>query len=78
MLMTEQPRTQTITNNIGVFLSAILIFALLLSGIGVIFIGKITGQVAMRFVFLGIGVGIEIIALFLIAILLHIRFISRS
>lgn len=76
--MTEQRRIQTITNKIGVFLSAILIFALLLGGVGVIFIGKITGQVAARFLFLGIGVSVEIVALFLIAILLHIRFISRS
>ncbi len=76
--MTEERTIQTITNKMGVFLSAILIFALLLSGIGVVFIGKITGQIVTRFVFLGVGVGIEIVALFLIAILLHIRFIKRS
>lgn len=76
--MTEQQRSQSVTSRIGLFLAAIVIFALLLSGIGVIFLGKITGQVATRFLFLGIGLGVEIVAFFLIAILLYFRFIGRS
>lgn len=76
--MNETQRSQPVTSQLRLYLAAILIFALLLSGIGVIFIGKITGQVATRFLILGIGLGIEIAAFSLIAIILYFRLIGRS
>ncbi|MFX1564079.1 MAG: hypothetical protein ACFFDP_12310 [Promethearchaeota archaeon] len=76
--MNEQPRSQPIASQIRLYLAAILIFALLLSGIGVIFIGKVTGQIATRFLILGIGLGVEIVAFSLIAAILYFRLIGRS
>jgi hypothetical protein len=70
----HHPRTQTI----GSLLNAILIFGLFLSGIAVVFIGKVTDQVSARFLFLGIGVGVELAAVLLIALYSRLRLLRAT
>lgn len=62
----------------GTFLEAVLIFILLLSGAGVVFFGKITGQLGPTLLLLTIGVGIEIIGVLIIGLYAYFRFLRQS
>jgi hypothetical protein len=63
---------------IGFLLNAILIFGLLLSGIAVVFMGRVTEQTSARFLFLGIGLGVELAAVLLIALYSRFRLLRAA
>jgi len=65
-------------HTIGSLLNAILIFGLLLSGIAVVFIGRVTEQTSARFLFLGIGLGVELAAVLLIALYSRFRLLRAA
>lgn len=73
--MTEEQRVnRSLTAFIKPLIESIIIFCLLLSGIGIIFISKMLGQVGTQLLFLGIGLGVEIFAIILIGIIFYIQF----
>ena len=55
----------------------IIILILLLSGIGVIFVGKVTGQVTSQLFFIFFGLFIEIIAILLVGIFVYVRYFRQ-
>lgn len=77
-MSTETGRRPSQTHTIGYLLNAILIFGLLLSGILVIFIGKVTDQTPARFLFLGIGLGVELAAVLLITLYSRFRLLRAA
>ena len=72
-MSTENQRDRPRMHTIGSLLNAVLIFGLLLSGIAVIFIGRVTEQTSARFLFLGIGLGVEFAAVLLVALYSRFR-----
>jgi hypothetical protein len=77
-MSTENQRDHSRTHTIGPLLNAILIFGLLLSGIAVVFIGRVTEQTSARFLFLGIGLGVELAAVLLIALYSRFRLLRAA
>lgn len=66
------------TQEIGYLFNAILVYGLLLSGIAVVFIGKATEQTSARLLFLGIGLGVELAAVLLIALYSRFRLLRAA
>ncbi len=72
-MTTETERPQRTTGLLSPLIDTIVIAALLLSGIGLIFYGKITDQITAQPLFLSIALGIEIAAIIIIAIYVYVR-----
>jgi len=77
-MSTEGQRSSSRTEKTGSLGNAILFFALLLSGVAVVFIGRITEQMAARLLFLAIGVGVELAAVLLIALYSRFRLLPAA
>ena len=69
----ETERPQRKTGFLSPLIDTIVITALLLSGIGIIFYGKITDQITAQPLFLSMALGVEIAAIIIIAIYVYIR-----
>jgi hypothetical protein len=77
-LPAERSRLRSVLSRFGTLLEAIFIFILLLSGIGVVFIGKISGLLNAGLLLLTIGLSVQIGALVLLGIFLYIRFLRQE
>jgi len=76
-MSTGRSRIRSIGSRLGTFLEALLIFILLLSGVGVVFLGLITGQMGPSLLSLTIGVGIEVIGVLIVGLYAYFRFLRR-
>ncbi|MDO8124792.1 MAG: hypothetical protein Q6364_10485 [Candidatus Hermodarchaeota archaeon] len=76
-MSTGRTRIRSIVSRLGTFLEALLIFILLFSGVGVIFVGTITGQIGPTWLLLIIGVSVEVIGLLIIGLYAYFRFLRQ-
>ncbi len=76
-LRAERSRLRLLLSRFGTLLESIFIFILLLSGIGVVFIGKITGITSAGPLLLAVGLTVQIGALVILGIFLYIRFLRQ-
>jgi len=67
-----------VTESLGTVIIAILFFGLLLSGFAVVFVGKITGQVATHLLVLGIALGVEIAGIVVIGVIAYFVILGRA
>ena len=67
-----------VTEGLGTVIIAILFFGLLLSGFAVVFVGKITGQVATHLLVLGIALGVEIAGIVVIGVIAYFVIPGRA
>jgi hypothetical protein len=70
-------RIQSLVSRIGTFLEALLIFILLFSGIGVVFVGTMTGQIGPTGLLLIVGVGTEVLGLLIVGLYAYFRFLRQ-
>lgn len=75
---TGRTRIRSLGSRLGTILEAVLFFILLLSGIGLVFIGKITGQIEPTLLLLTIGVSVEIIGVLIVGLYAYFRFLRQS
>ena len=76
-MSTDNSRLRTLLSRFGTLIESILIFVLLLSGIGVVFIGKVTGMLSAGMLLLSIGLAVQIVALVFLGLYIYIRFLRR-
>ncbi len=76
-MSTGRTRIRSIASRLGTFLEALLIFILLFSGVGVVFVGTITGQIVQTWLLLIIGVSVEIIGLLIVGLYAYFRFLRQ-
>jgi len=76
-MSTGRTRIRSIVSRLGTFLEALLIFILLFSGVGVIFVGTITGQIGPTWLLLIIGVSVEVIGLLIVGLYAYFRFLRQ-
>lgn len=76
-LPAEGSRIRTLLGRFGTLLESIFIFVLLLSGIGVSYIGKTTGMIGAGIVLLSVSLFAQIIAFILLGLYLYLRFLRR-
>lgn len=76
-MSTGRTRIRSIVSRLGTFLEALLIFILLFSGIGVVFIGTMTGQIEPTGLLLIIGVSVEVIGLLIVGLYAYFRFLRQ-
>ena len=76
-MSTGRTRIRSIVSRLGTFLEALLIFILLFSGVGVIFVGTITGQIGPTSLLLTIGVSVEVIGLLIVGLYAYFRFLRQ-
>ena len=76
-LTAERSRLRSLLSRFGTLLEAIFIFILLLSGIGVVFVGKITGITSAGLLLLAVGLAVQLGALVILGIFLYIRFLRQ-
>lgn len=76
-MSTGRSRIRTIISRLGTVLEALLIFILLFSGVGVVFLGTITGQIGPTWLLLIIGVGTEVIGLLIVGLYAYFRFLRQ-
>jgi hypothetical protein len=74
-LSTQRSRLRTLLSRFGTLLEAIFIFVLLASGIGVIFLGKLSGLIEAGMLLFSISLTVQIVAFFLLGFYLYIRFL---
>ena len=74
---TETSRIRSLLGRFGTFIESLLIFVLLLSGIGIVFLSKITGIVEAGMLLLTIGLAVQIVAIVLLGLYLYFRFLRR-
>lgn len=74
----ESSRLRSFFTRFATLLESLLIFILLLSGIGIIFIGKSAGQMGLNVPFLVLGVGVEILAVIIISLYVYFRFLRQK
>ncbi|MFX1509685.1 MAG: hypothetical protein ACFFBR_05185 [Promethearchaeota archaeon] len=77
-MSTVNSRFRTLLSRFGTLLESIFIFILLLSGISVIFIGKITGFLEAGIALLSVGLAVQIIAFIILGIYIYIRFLRSG
>lgn len=77
-MSTEDRTSNTRTQKVGFLLNAVLFFVLLLSGIAVVFIGRVTEQTSARLLFLAVGVSVELAAVLLMALYSRIRLLRPA
>ncbi|MFX1319522.1 MAG: hypothetical protein ACFE9D_02570 [Promethearchaeota archaeon] len=73
----ERSRLRSLLSRFGTFLESIFIFILLLSGIGIVFVSKITGLTNAGLLLLTVGITVQIGALVILGIFLYIRFLRQ-
>ncbi len=73
----ESSRLRSFFSRFATFLESLLIFILLLSGIGIIFVGKSVGQMGLNVLLLVLGFGVEIIAVIIISLYVYFRFLRQ-
>jgi len=76
-LTPERSRLRSLLSRFGTLLESIFIFILLLSGIGVVFVGKISGITSAGPLLLAVGLAVQIGALVILGIFLYIRFLRQ-
>jgi hypothetical protein len=76
-MSTGRSRIRSIVSRLGTFLEALLIFILLLSGVGVVFLGSITGQMGPSLLSLTIVVSVEVIGFLIVGLYVYFRFLRR-
>lgn len=74
---TGRTRIRSIVSRLGTFFEALLIFILLFSGVGVVFVGTITEQIGPTWLLLTIGVATEVIGLLIIGLYAYFRFLRQ-
>ncbi|MFW9935148.1 MAG: hypothetical protein ACFFDU_06550 [Candidatus Thorarchaeota archaeon] len=77
-MSTVNSRFRTLISRFGTLLESIFVFILLLSGISVVFIGKITGFLDAGIVLLSVGLAVQIIAFIILGIYSYIRFLRSG
>ena len=70
-------RIRSLLSRFGTLLESVFIFILLLSGIGVVFLSKVTGLVDAGMSLLTIGLAVQIVAMILLGLFLYFRFLRR-
>lgn len=70
-------RIRSLVSRLGTFLEALLIFILLFSGIGVVFVGTITGQIGPTGLLFLVGVGTEVFGLLIVGLYAYFRFLRQ-
>ena len=70
-------RIRLLVSRLGTFLEALLIFILLFSGIGVVFVGTIIGQNGPTGLLLIVGVGTEVFGLLIVGFYAYFRFLRQ-
>ncbi len=70
-------RIRSLISRFGTLLESVFIFILLLSGIGVVFLSKVTGLVDAGMSLLTIGLAVQIVAMILLGLFLYFRFLRR-
>ncbi|MFX0078569.1 MAG: hypothetical protein ACFE8O_04960 [Candidatus Hermodarchaeota archaeon] len=76
-MSTGRSRIRSIVSRLGTFLEALLIFILLFSGVGVVFLGTMTGQIGPTWQLLIIGVSVEVIGLLIVGLYAYFRFLRQ-
>ena len=76
-LPSERSRLRSLLSRFGTLLESIFIFILLLSGIGVVFVGKIIEVIDAGPLLLVVGLTVQIGALVILWIFLYIRFLRQ-
>lgn len=76
-MSTGRTRIRLIASRLGTFLEALLIFILLFSGVGVVFVGTITEQIGPTWLLLPIGVATEVIGLLIVGLYAYFRFLRQ-
>jgi hypothetical protein len=71
----EQTRGRRILHRFGTLLESVILLGLLLSGVGFILVNKFAGLLIPVASTILVGVGIEIIALIIVGIYVHLRFL---
>lgn len=61
----------------GTFLEAVVILVLLLSGVGFVFVNKMTDQLIPVTSLILLGIAVEVFALFIIGIYVYLRFLRE-
>lgn len=74
---TGRTRIRSIVSRLGTFFEALLIFILLFSGVGVVFVGTITEQIGPTWLLLTIGVATEVIGLLIVGLYAYFRFLRQ-
>ncbi|MHA2405313.1 MAG: hypothetical protein ACXADB_02230 [Candidatus Hermodarchaeia archaeon] len=77
-MSTGRSRLRTLLSRFGTLLEAIFVFALLISGIGVIFLGKISGFIDAGMLLFSISLAVQIVAFFLLGFYLYFRFLRST
>ena len=73
----DNSRIRSLLSRFGTLIESLFIFILLLSGIGIVFLSKVTGIVEAGMVLFTIGLAVQIIALIVLGLYLYLRFLRR-
>lgn len=76
-LSTERSRLRTLLSRFGTLLESIFVFLLLFSGIGVVFVGKLSGAIDAGMLLFSISLSVQIVAFFLLGLFFYFRFLRR-
>ena len=74
----ETSRIRSVGRSFGTFIEALIIFILLVSGIGVAVVSKIVGLIAPGLFLLAISVGVEIAGIIIVGLYFYFRSIRRT
>ncbi len=74
----DNSRTRSVGRSFSIFMEALIIFILLISGIGVAVISKIFDLIAPGIILLAVSVGVEIAGIIIVALYFYFRSIRRS
>ena len=73
----ENSRIRSLFSRFGTLLESVFVFVLLLSGVGVAFVGKVTGIVEAGMFLLLISMGVQIAAIIILGLYFYFRFLRR-
>ena len=68
-------RLRTLLGRFGTLLESFFVFVLLFSGIGVVFLAKLSGAIDAGMLLLSISITVQIVAFFLLGLYLYLRFL---
>jgi hypothetical protein len=74
----KQSRARRTLGRFGTLLESIIILILLLSGVGFILVNKLAGLIIPATSSIMIGIGIQVVALIVVGIYVHLRFLRTG
>ncbi|MFX1564570.1 MAG: hypothetical protein ACFFCH_01115 [Promethearchaeota archaeon] len=77
-MSTSNSRFRILLSRFGTLLESVFIFILLLSGIGVVFIGKITGFLEAGIILLTFGLAVQVVAFIILGLYAYLRFLRST